>query len=174
MFTDYYSLLDISEFSNDDEIKAGYRNQVLKWHPDKNRNSDTTQRMQEINEAYLILKDKKAREKYNIEYQKFKKFRNEVEVKSDTYSNKEREDSNFSSETEHTYSKYTVTDDVLKKWMENARKQSVDIAKQAIKDFSGMVSTGSSAVVSTFSDGILGFILIGIILFIISLFRACD
>ena len=41
-----------------------YRKQCIKWHRDKNINIDTTQRMQGINQAYLILKDEETRSKF--------------------------------------------------------------------------------------------------------------
>ena len=64
MFKDYYKLLDIAQNATDEEIKKAYREQSFKWHPDRNQETDTTMRMQEIVEAHLILKDKEARERY--------------------------------------------------------------------------------------------------------------
>ena len=58
MFKDYYKLLDIQQNASDEEIKKAFREQAIEWHPDRNQGTDTTLRMQEINEAYLILKDK--------------------------------------------------------------------------------------------------------------------
>ena len=57
MFRDYYAILVISQSASRVEIKSAYKKQAIKWHPDKNQGVDTTQRMQEINEAYLILND---------------------------------------------------------------------------------------------------------------------
>ena len=85
MFKDYYKLLEITQNANDEEIKKAFREQAIKWHPDRNPGTDTTLRMQEINEAYLILKDKEARERYNIEYGKFSQYQ---ENKSRTESKK--------------------------------------------------------------------------------------
>lgn len=59
------------------EIKVAYRKQCIKWRRDKNINIDTTQRMQDINQAYLILKDEETRSKYDIEYLKFKGYKSE-------------------------------------------------------------------------------------------------
>ena len=34
MTKDYYKILDISEFSTQEEIKCAYRRLARKWHPD--------------------------------------------------------------------------------------------------------------------------------------------
>ena len=123
--------------------KKAFKNQAIKWHPDKNPSMDTTLRMQEINEAYLILKDLEARKRYDIEYRKFKKIQDD----------KVHEPSN-NLETEYQYTDYEVEDDVLKKWMDNAKKQAVDLAQQTIRDFKGV----SKAVFGGLLNGIVYFI----------------
>jgi curved DNA-binding protein CbpA len=65
----YYVTLGLLPFASFEEIKMAYRNKAIEWHPDRNPNRDTTLQMQEINEAYLVLKsDKKAM--YDREYLK--------------------------------------------------------------------------------------------------------
>ena len=61
MFIDYYELLEIDSSASPVDIKSAFKKQALKWHPDKNPGIDTTEMMQRINEAYLILKDEEAR-----------------------------------------------------------------------------------------------------------------
>ncbi len=56
-FKDYYSILEIGRFASFEEIKAAYRAMSKKWHPDMNPNVDVKHKMQDINEAYAILKD---------------------------------------------------------------------------------------------------------------------
>ena len=85
-----------------EEIKVAYIKLCIKWHPDKNINIDTAQRMQDINQVYLILKDEEARSKYDIEYLKFKGYKSE-NINNNQY-------------------KYTK-DNVLEKWMQNAEKK---------------------------------------------------
>jgi curved DNA-binding protein CbpA len=63
----YYAILGIAATANLEEIKAGYKRKAIEWHPDKNPNRDTTLQMQEINEAYLVLKSDK-RDLYDAEY----------------------------------------------------------------------------------------------------------
>jgi curved DNA-binding protein CbpA len=130
MFIDYYQILEIPLTSTSDEIKIAFRNQAIKWHPDRNPGIDTTHRMQIINEAYLILKDPEARLKYDVEYLKFKEFSrgNHFEKKSDLKND-------FKSE-------YEFYDEVLKRWVLNARNQSIELARQTIRDFKGMAKVG--------------------------------
>lgn len=71
MFKDYYKILEVAPETTQEEIKKAYRSQSLRWHPDKNPGMDTTAKMQDINEAYNILKDATTRARYDAEYVKF-------------------------------------------------------------------------------------------------------
>ena len=70
MLKDYYSILGISFNASDEEIKRAYRALSKRWHPDVNPGLDTTAIMQDINEAYYILKDSAMRVRYDAEYVK--------------------------------------------------------------------------------------------------------
>ena len=70
MLKDYYSILGISFNASDEEIKRAYRALSKRWHPDMNPGLDTTAIMQDINEAYFILRDSAMRVKYDAEYVK--------------------------------------------------------------------------------------------------------
>ena len=56
---DPYSILEISINSTLSEIKKAFRQMAMKWHPDKNKNIDTTEKMQKIIAAYTFLTSKK-------------------------------------------------------------------------------------------------------------------
>jgi len=71
-FIDYYAILCISLNFTTTEIQSAYKKQCLKWHPDRNRSTDATKKMQEINEAKRILSDKVLRVKYDRDYSRFK------------------------------------------------------------------------------------------------------
>ncbi|MBW1618159.1 J domain-containing protein [Empedobacter falsenii] len=122
MFVDYYKVLEVNSDATNDQIKIAFKKQALKWHPDKNQTIDTTIQMQEINEAKLILLDNEARARYDIEYLKFQNFKNVHSFETD----------------DNKYQGYTVEDDLLEKWINNAKKQASDIVKQSLEDFKGV------------------------------------
>lgn len=66
-FKDYYSILGLeSNKATANEIKIAYREQAKKYHPDINGgNTDLEEKFKDINEAYKILSDSKARKKYD-------------------------------------------------------------------------------------------------------------
>lgn len=60
---DYYKVLEVSRSASVSDIKKAYRRLALKWHPDKNPNSqdDATKKFKEISEAYEVLSDEKKK-----------------------------------------------------------------------------------------------------------------
>ena len=89
MFRDYYAILEIKQNANQEEIKAAFKRQALKWHPDRNQGTDTTSKMQAINEAKLILLDTEARMKYDIEYNTYN-YRKQQQTKEQSRNNAEQ------------------------------------------------------------------------------------
>ncbi len=185
MFRDYYAILAIDQNANQEEIKSAFKRQALKWHPDKNPGIDTTSKMQLINEAKLILLDRDARGKYDVEYNRYK-FQKPHQAeqqktgsqKKDTsysppYSDDSTEWEGF--ETEFDDNEYRVNDEELYRWMNNAKRQSVNLAKKTIEDFKGMVKEGTKAAAKEAVSVLAIQIVIGIIisLFIV-LSRACN
>ena len=61
----HYELLGVLRDANDVTIKKSFRRLALEWHPDRNKSPNATQRMQEINAAYDILKDPLKRAVYD-------------------------------------------------------------------------------------------------------------
>jgi curved DNA-binding protein CbpA len=106
MFVDYYKILEIEINSTQQEIKAAFRKQAIKWHPDKNPNVDVNEKMQLINEAYLILKDEEARIHYDIEHKKFYDFYNSRK--------QQKSNSDFgNNEKQKVYEEYNFNDETL-------------------------------------------------------------
>jgi len=65
MGKDYYKILGIAKDANDEEVKKAYRKLALKYHPDKNKDSNAEEKFKEIAEAYEVLSDKKKRDTYD-------------------------------------------------------------------------------------------------------------
>lgn len=59
----YYDILEISNESNQSEIREKYLLLSKKYHPDKNNNN--REKYQEINEAYSILSNEIKRKEYD-------------------------------------------------------------------------------------------------------------
>jgi curved DNA-binding protein CbpA len=183
MFKDYYFILEVNVNSTQEEIKAAFKRQALKWHPDHNLGMDTTNKMQDINEAKLILLDCEARERYNREYFRFKEFqkRKEQSQKIDEERQKKYQQKRQSQREKqekqniYDYSEYSVEDDILNKWMNNARKQAVDMAKQTIEDFKNMTKEGINAASEKIGNLLPSLLIMaGVFLLIAILIKSCN
>jgi len=62
---DYYDILGVSKSATAAEIKSAYRKLALKWHPDKNKDSDAHEKFKEINEAYEVLGNSEKKAKFD-------------------------------------------------------------------------------------------------------------
>src|SRR4051812_4148735 len=63
---DYYEVLGVAKNATPEEMKAAYRRQAIKFHPDKNPgNKDAEENFKEINEAYSVLSDGEKRKAYD-------------------------------------------------------------------------------------------------------------
>ena len=127
MFPNYYQRLGLSKSATKEDIKKAFRLLALQYHPDRNKSPDAAQRFIEVNEAYLILYDNEARQKYDKEYDYH--FREEFvphEEASYQYDYNQNNSSVFN-------------DPDLNNWSKNAREQGNEYAKMAFEEFSKMV-----------------------------------
>ncbi len=144
-FKDYYKILEISKDSTKPEIIVAFKNLAKKWHPDKNIGIDTTEKMQDLNEAYLILKDDEARLKYDVEYEKFYNRFRETPVKSEDFQG------------------YEFDDEVLKRWVNNARNQ----AKRIVGEIGELTVGATKEIGNKFMQLIVYSIIMGIVAIIL-------
>jgi DnaJ-class molecular chaperone len=67
MSDNFYKILGVDEKASKEEIKKSYRTMQMKYHPDKNNNSqDAINMTQKLNEAYETLGDDEKREEYDM------------------------------------------------------------------------------------------------------------
>jgi hypothetical protein len=64
-FPDYYKILGIPKDASEREMKEKFRTLVKEWHPDKNPDPKTEEKMAEINKAYEVLSDKERKKNYD-------------------------------------------------------------------------------------------------------------
>jgi curved DNA-binding protein CbpA len=124
MIPDHYQTLGISITASKSEIQKAFRKRALKLHPDKNDNLDAKEKFIEINEAYLLLSDTEAREKYNKAYRAYEKGSLHKHDMNYTYSSKEEP---------------KFEDEELNKWTKNARRQAEAFSSMNFPDFSKII-----------------------------------
>lgn len=128
---DYYKILNINHKATKQEIKEAFRKEALKWHPDRNKSTEATHRMQLINEAYLILYDDEARKRYDEQYFKFE---------NSNY----QEKANYS-QAQYNWEDYSIDDEILNDWIEKAKKQAKEMLFFSIEDLVGMTKAATNA-----------------------------
>lgn len=147
MFKDYYKILEISFGANAEDIKTAYKRQAMKWHPDKNPNQDVTSIMQDINEAYNILKNPVAKQRYDREY---------VIYINETYNRK---------------NDYQVHDEDLNNDIYTARKDAAEYVKEFMDELKKQTLIAGNAAWSAAKGYVYALIIFTIIGIIIALLR---
>ena len=64
-FRDYYAVLGVPRTATDKEIRAAFRKQARRLHPDVNKDPKATEAFKRVSEAHEVLKDPKKRAKYD-------------------------------------------------------------------------------------------------------------
>ena len=62
---DYYELLGVPQDADNKAIKDAFRQFALKYHPDRNKEPDASERFKRIAEAYAVLSDPRRRAEYD-------------------------------------------------------------------------------------------------------------
>lgn len=151
MFRDYYAILEVGPQSSPQEIRAAYRRLSLLWHPDKNPGKDVTGKMQDINEAYSILKDPEKKERYDAEYAFYKEFENSCRSSQCDVTDEDGQ------HKEDFAKSYTVRDERVREDIRRAQEYAVTLVsafmrewKSALKDAGRGAKDGCKAVAILF------------------------
>lgn len=174
MFKDYYKILEISSDADYDTIKDAYRKQALKWHPDKHPNMDVKSIMQDINEAYAILKDPQKRTRYDQEYKFFRNFQSDnSEKKNDrSYTGEQSYNQQHSSRENNDfwheyYYEYDVKNEDLKEDIRSAREYATKLVDEffsELKRNSKLAAEGAWEGAKGYIYGLIFLIIIGFLI----------
>lgn len=148
MFKDYYKILDISFYATDDDIRNAYKKQAMKWHPDRNPNRDVTSIMQDINEAYNILKNPTSKQRYDKEYIIY-----------------------INEQSKQQYYEYYVKDEDLKEDINKARKDAADYVKEFMNELKKQTRIAGNAAWNAAKGYVYALIIFSIIGLLITLFK---
>lgn len=66
----YYEILEVDKNASEEVIEKAYKTLAKKYHPDLQNNSNSQNKMQQINEAYEILSNDFKRREYDEKLQK--------------------------------------------------------------------------------------------------------
>ncbi len=155
MFKDYYKILDIAPDATAEEIRKAYKVASMKYHPDRNPGKDTTSMMQDINEAYAILKDNEKRSRYDQEYSRFKQTTTQMSEPAPT---------------SWTYS-YDIKDEDVKRDVDDAR----EYARNLVQEFMESLKHNTKVAVEAAGEELKQWVIVLIVLSIIGLLfaKAC-
>lgn len=62
---DYYEVLGVNKNASEDEIKKAFRKLAVKYHPDRCKDSNATEKFAEVSEAHEVLSNKEKRAQYD-------------------------------------------------------------------------------------------------------------
>ena len=164
MFRDYYAILEVSYHALPEEIKSAYRQLSKKWHPDVNPYMDVTSKMQDINEAYCVLKDTEKRRRYDEEYKRFKQFQQIYTNKTDSTHTSATSSTTTSSSKSYYYD-YNVNDKSVWNDMESARAEATRLVREFLNN---LKKDGKNAAMGAW-ESIYPYIIVSIVFTIIGL-----
>lgn len=173
MFKDYYHILGISYPASDEEIKKAYRQMSLKWHPDKNPGRDVVREMQDINEAYAILKDEEKKKKYDLEYVNFVSVF--LRQKETNFEKEFHKSSEWNNGTQEWCYDYDIKDEHLKEDIKAARKYAKELVEEFMQSFKEASKAAVKGAAKTSFQYAISWIIAGFILTILGLIvRTCN
>lgn len=132
MITDYYSILGLDRNASNYEIKTAFRKLALKYHPDKNKSPDAHDKFVLINEAYIILSDNIAKQKYDFEY--------DLSKKQNQYNRDKTPSKNYSHRKDAKANKNNIyTDEDLNEKSKRAKDKGFYYAKMNFNEYASFV-----------------------------------
>lgn len=63
--TDPYRVLQVTPVAEQEVVNAAYRALALKYHPDRDPSSNAARRMQQVNEAFALVRDAPTRARWD-------------------------------------------------------------------------------------------------------------
>lgn len=86
-FIDYYVTLDFEDKKHfdPDQLKSNYRQQAMRYHPDRNHEKDAQERMQDINEAFHVLSDPRLKKMYDTIYDEYQETKIKEPVREERF-----------------------------------------------------------------------------------------
>lgn len=137
MFPNYYKILGLEPIASKEEIKKAYRKLALEFHPDRNKSPNAHEKFIEINEAYLLLYDDEARQKYDIEFKFY--FEEQNKESAQDFKSSHTSEEQFYAKSSSFEEETKFRDDNLNDWSSKAKSQGAEYARMAFEDFSKMV-----------------------------------
>lgn len=132
MVNDPYQVLGVSQSASEDEIRQAYRKLAKKYHPDLNPgDANAAQKMNEVNEAYDLLKNPQAYQQQRQQQQARQAYqqRQQQQTYYDPFDpfgfysgqNAQNQDSRYS-QSYHTYSYHSSDSDTGQQYQWNYRR----------------------------------------------------
>lgn len=135
---DYYKILGVNKDAQKEEIKAAYRKQAMKYHPDRNPGDiESEEKFKEINESYEILSNDISRHVYD-EYRNGEEKTRHAEAEETST----KETKNTTTKNKRTYEKKTTVRTerkiyikgtiVVKYWAEQEGESFLSVLKEVV------------------------------------------
>jgi len=140
----YYKILGVEKEVSKLDIKKAYRKLAFKYHPDKNKNADATEKFREITEAYEVLIDPQKRAQYDRIYQSYFEQKNENIQEEKTEYNKK--DSCYKEWEEYGYQKAQEYSSISFNEFKKKILKEFSIGLGYIPNLIAMLITGSLAI----------------------------
>lgn len=151
MFLNYYEILGVAENATPDEVTKAYRRLAMKWHPDRYKGEDATEKMALINEAYQVLRDATTRAQYDCELARYKTYCSETR-KPEQSSEAPRD---AEAPQQDPAEKYRYTDHDLEEKIKQFRCKAKEFAQQSLQDLAGVSTSAAKEFASSFGTVLL-------------------